>query len=67
MRIRSWKGSGRIDVEEFIEEDLGDDLELVAVVAESGIGADGLEVVDQRLGVGLKLLGGHFKELGIRN
>ena len=46
-------------VEEFIEEDLGDDLELVAVVAESGVGTDGFEVVDQSFGVGLKLLRSH--------
>ena len=57
---------GKLVVEEFIEEDLGDDLELVPVVAESGVGADSLEIVDQRFGVGLKLECGHGVELRIR-
>ena len=57
---------GKLIVEGFVEEDLGDDLVLVAVVAESGIGADGFEVVDQRFGVGLKLECGHGVESRIR-
>ena len=38
---------GELVVEEFVEEDLGDDFELVAIVAEAVAGADGLEIVDE--------------------
>ena len=45
-------------VEELVEEDLGDDLVFVAVIAEAVVGTDGLEVVDE--GGGLDLEGaGH--------
>ena len=49
-------------VEELVEEDLGDDLVFVAVIAEAVVGTDGLEVVDE--GDGLDLEGaGHFEEV----
>ena len=38
---------GELVVEELVEEDLGNDLELVAVIAQAVVGADALEVVDQ--------------------
>jgi hypothetical protein len=38
---------GEFVVKELIEEDLGDDLELVAIVPESVVGTDALEVVDE--------------------
>ena len=45
-------------LEELVEEDLGDDLVFVAVIAEAVVGTDGLEVVDE--GGGLDLEGaGH--------
>ena len=45
---------GELVVEEFVEKDLGDDLELVAIVTEAVVGADGLEVVDELLGFGVE-------------
>jgi hypothetical protein len=45
---------GELVVEEFIEEDLSDDFELVAIVTEAVVGADGLEVVDELLGFGVE-------------
>ncbi len=55
---------GKLVVEELVEEDLGDDLELVAIVAEAVVGADGLEVVNEGLGLGFKSAGeGHGWEI----
>ena len=48
---------GELVVEDFVEKDLGDDLELVAIVTEAVVGADGLEVVDELLGFGVEEAG----------
>ena len=48
---------GELVVQEFVEEDLGDDLEFVAIVAQAIRGANGLEAVDQLAGALFKLLG----------
>ena len=50
---------GEFVVEEFVEEDLGDDLELVPIIAEAVVGTDALEVVDEGGGLFLKVAGGH--------
>ena len=47
---------GEFVVEEFVEKDLGDDLEFVAIIAEAVVGADRLEVVDQLPGALFKFL-----------
>ena len=50
---------GEFVVEELVEENLGDDLELVAVVAEAVVGTDAFEVVDEGDGLFLEVAGGH--------
>ena len=44
-------------VEEFVEKNLGDDLEFVAIIAQAIRGANGLEAVDEFAGALFKLLG----------
>jgi hypothetical protein len=44
-------------VEELVEEDLGDDLELVAIVAEAVVGTDAFEVVAESDGFFLEVAG----------
>jgi hypothetical protein len=47
---------GELVVEELVEKNLGDDLEFVAIVAQTVGGANGLEAVDQLAGALFKLL-----------
>lgn len=48
---------GEFVVEEFVEEDLGDDFVFVAVIAEAVVGADGFEVIDEGGGLELEVAG----------
>jgi hypothetical protein len=50
---------GEFVVEELVEENLGDNFELVAVVAEAVVSADAFEVVDEGDGLLLEVAGGH--------
>ena len=50
---------GEFVVEEFVEEDLGDDFVFIAVIAETVVGADAFEVVDEGFGLALEVEGGH--------
>ena len=50
---------GEFVVEELVEEYLGDDFELVAVVAKAVVGADAFEIVDEGGGLFLEVAGGH--------
>jgi hypothetical protein len=59
LRVDAFHLMGEFVVEELVEEDLGDDLVFVAVIAEAVVGADGLEVVDEGDGLDLEVAGGH--------
>lgn len=48
---------GEFVVEEFVEEDLGDDLELVAIIAQAVLRTDAFEVVDEGDGLFLEVAG----------
>jgi hypothetical protein len=57
LGVDAFRLEGELVVEKLVEKDLGDDLELVAIVAEAVGGADVLEVVDQLPGLFLEILG----------
>jgi hypothetical protein len=50
---------GEFVIEELVEEDLGDDLELVPIVPQAVAGANGFEVVDEGGGFFFEFLGCH--------
>ena len=50
---------GEFVIEELVEEDLGDDLELVPIVPQAVACANGFEVVDEGGGLCFKFLGCH--------